>query len=161
MNQLSEQELKAIRELIADKMKPKFNVGDWVKVIKSKCGFNMIGCVYKISEYKLDTINGHIYKINGWWFSQDSLKPAFKVGDWVEVVRKVTDRSKHWQNIWDYPMDRYLGHIYQIEDIDYSRGILLEGYRFPPDSLELAEKPVEKKKVIYEFDYFQKIYLII
>ena len=91
------------------------------------------------------------------WF-EITYEPEFKVGDWVKVVRKVEERSNDFNNCWSDDMDKFIGKVCEVIEID-DRGIRLysnnfkHSFKFPPKSLEPAEKPVEREKITVEIEW--------
>lgn len=73
---------------------------------------------------------------------------GIEVGDTVRILRKANNLEMGWDQMWLYPMDRYVGEIDVVTDVTDAGSFQLEnGYWFPFFVLEKIKSARKEKKM--------------
>lgn len=73
----------------------------------------------------------------------------FKIGDKVKVLFRVPPRAQGWNNVWTPEMDKAIGKILTVVDIDFTSGITLRNkdiycdFSYPSFCLEKVVEPTQ------------------
>lgn len=77
-----------------------------------------------------------------------------KFGQYVRVVRRAKDGKDGWRNSWISKMDKYIGRVYKIDDINEVTGVRLRTedghvFYFPAHVLKI-EKSTQWAPIVFD-----------